>query len=512
MKQHRTLLIITMLIICTVAKAQDPEQWRQKGYEAKENGDYEMAIDFYGKILKAQPEDYDARLALARLYFETEKYKKAENLFLKIFDNDSTDVEALTGLGNVYLMTNKLDKSILMYQKAISFLPDDISLYFKLAKAYSWQGKLQNAIDTYNRVLKIDDTYSEAYQGIGKMYYWMEKPFSALEYYEKAIALDPAEFPIRNEYNDIKKSLKYQLTGNFFLVNEREQGYNIDAIIQRYDFSKRLNNSLNISASFLLDYSNRDIIDTDIGDTTRFYDNTTVKISYLSRHHRIDVFTGFTVADNKFSSYGLAWRSNYTVGNFDITNTLVGGYNYFYYWNQVGHTVGQDELSVKYNKIKLSLYIAYGVVDKKPVLDVPNDRYEEDINPHIGYGTAISYQILNRPKIEIGASYSYLNYTYKSLYYYSPMGRNLYGPTISVYYAWRKFYTYANAAYNFGTEYYYESINNEITTNFVDVTNWSFSVEAGYNINNWGFSAGIRKFYNPYYQNFTAFISVKYSL
>jgi len=508
----RALLILTMLITYSISNAQDTEQWRQKGYEAKENGNYETAIRFYSKILKVQPEDYDAQLALARLYFQIEDYQNAENLFLKIFNNDTTDVEALSGLGDVYLMTDKLDEAVEMYKKALEFLPENVPLYFKLAKAYSWQGKLQKAIDTYRRILKIDNTYSEAYQGIGKMYYWMEKPYSALEYYERAIALDPEELPIREEYNEIKKNLKYQLSGNFSFVNEKEESYNIDAIIQRYNVSKRINNYLNISAGFLLDYSNRDVTNTNVGDTTRFYDNTFAKISYLSEHHKVDVFTGFTVADNKFSSYGLAWRSNFSIGNFDITNTLLGGYDYFYYWNQVGQTAGQDDINIKYNKFELALSVAYGVVDKKPILDVPNDRYEEDFNPHIGYGAALSYKVLSLPKIVIGASYSYLNYDYKSRYYYSPLGRNLYGPTLSVYYALNKFYVYANAAYNIGSEYYYESFNNQLQTIYIDVTNWSAAIEAGYSIDEWEFSVGGSKFYNPFYKNFTAYFSIKYGL
>ncbi len=511
MTLKRALLIITLMTY-TIANAQDTELWRQKGYEAKENGNYEAAISYYSKILKTQPEDYDASLALARLYKQTEKYKNAEKFFMKIFINDSTDVEALTGLSDVYLMTDKLDKSIAMYKSAISFLPDDISLYLKLAKAYSWQGKLQKAINTYNRILKIDNTYSEAYQGIGKMYYWMEKPNLAMGYYEKAIALDPTESTIRKEYNQIKKGLKYQLSAKLSLINEKEESYNIDATIQRYCISKRVNDYLNVSVGFLLDYSNRDVVNTNIGDTARSYDNIFTKISYLSQHHKIDMFTGYTVADSKLSSYRLAWRSNFTIGDFDITNTLFGGYDYFYYWNKVGQTQVQDELNVKYKKIRLSLNAAYGVVDKKPILDIPKDRYEDDVNPHTGYGATLSYQILSLPKILVGASYSYLNYDYKSRYYYSPMGRNLYGPSLSVYYPLHNFYVYANTAYNIGSEYYYESINNDILTNYIDVTNWSVGVEAGYNLNNWEFSVGSSKFYNPFYENFTAYLSIKYSL
>ncbi len=504
--------LMLMMLISFVVKAQDTEQWRQKGYEAKENGDYKTAIDYYAKILKVQPDDYDARLALARLYLKTEDYKKAENLFLEIYQNDKTDVEALSGLGQVYMMTDKLDKSVAMFQKAITLLPDYVPLYLKLAKAYSWQGKLRKAIETYSRILEIDNTYSEAWQGIGKMSYWMEKPYTALIYYKKAIALDPDEMPIRKEYEEIKKNLKYELTGKISFVNEQEENYNIDALIQRYGVSKRLTNSINVSAGFLLDYSNRDFVNTNLGDTVRLYDNTFAKVSYLTQHHKVDIYAGYSVADSKFSSYGMAWRSNYSLGGFDISNTLQGGYDYFYYWNNVGQTEAQDELQIKYRKFKLSVNYLYGVVDKLPIMDVPNDRYEEDVNPHTGYGAGLTYQLFNMPKTTVGVSYSYLDYAYKSQYYYSPMGRHLYGPSVSVYYPRGKFYVYADASYNVGSEYYYEKTGNKLKTIYIDVSHWSANAEVGYQYNNWDFSLGSGRFYNPFYANFTAYLSIKYHL
>ena len=512
MRLKKILTLITVTFAFIQIQAQDIEQWRQKGYEAKQQGDTQTAIDYYAKILHTNPDDYDARLALARLYYQVEKYDKAEKLFLKIYQGDQTDVEALKGLGQVYLMTDKLDKSIAMFQKAIGYLPNEVSLYLLLAKAYSWDGKLQKAIDVYQKILKIDDTYSEAYQGIGKMYYWMEKPVTAIKYYQKAIALDPDELPIKKEYREIVDNMKYQLSAKFSSINESEENYNIDALIQKYGVSKRINNYLNVSAGFLLDYSNRTSSGGNISDTIRYFDNSFIKIGYLSQHHKIDIYAGYTFADSKLSSYGLAWRADYAIGNIDITNTLNGGYDYFYYWNKVGQTQAEDELKIKFRKFNLSLNAAYGVVDIKPILDVPNDRYEEDTNPHTGYGTSLSYQVLTMPKTTIGMSYSYLNFAYKSQYYYSPMGRHLYGPSLSIYYPTGNFYIYAKGAYNIGSEYYYEMIDNQLETNYIDVTNWSANIEAGYQLKQWEFSIGSSKFYNPFYQNFTASISVKYKL
>jgi len=55
-------------------------------------------------------------------------------------------------------------------------------------------------------------------------------------------------------------------------------------------------------------------------------------------------------------------------------------------------------------------------------------------------------------------------------------------------------------------------IDNQLETNYIDVTNWSANIEAGYQLKQWEFSIGSSKFYNPFYQNFTASISVKYKL
>ena len=508
----KKLLIIIILGLFGNLCGQNIDQWRDMGYKAKLKGDYQTAIKYYSKILKIKPEDYDAKLALARLYFKTEQYGKTEKMFRTILNNDSTDVEALKGLGDVCLMTDRLKQSISFYKRGLHFLPNYIPIYFKLAKAYSWDGELDKAIETYKKILNLDNTYSEAWQGIGKMYYWMEKPETALSYYRKAIKLDPTNEEILNEFHDIQENLKFQLNSKFNYVNERESSYNIDAFIQKYIISKRVNNFFNFSMGFLLDHSNRDFSNTTIGDTVRWYDNIFLKFSYISQYHKLDIYSGYTSVDNKFSSYGLAWKMDFSLNNFDVKNTFNGGYDYFYYWNQVGQYILEDNANIKYGKIKFTFNVSYGLIDSMEIADVPNNRYEKDINPHFGYGLSFSYIIFNMPKIEVGVNYSYLNFKYKSHYYYSPMGRVLYGPYLMLYYHVNDFYIYGNFSYNPGSEYYYDSNNNNLQKNYVDVTNWSAEFETGYDYKNFSISLGSSRFYNPFYANFVSYFSVKYNL
>ena len=512
-KRNKTkiLSILWLLLVAINLQAQDIEQIRQKAYEAKEAGNITTAIQGYSKVLSLQPEDYDARLALARLYVTAEDYEQAIKLFHKILQNDPEDVEALKGLGDSYLNKGSLKKAQTYYQKAIDFLPEHIPLYFDLAKAYSWDDQLDKAIGVYRQILQKDDTYSEAWQGIGKMYYWMDKPYTALTYYEKAIKLDPDEKPIRKEYENVKNETRYNISYQPKYVNEQEENYRIDAFIQQFGVQKRLNDFLDLSVNYLLDHSDRNFSNTNVGDTVRWYQSAWVKAGYIKAHHKVYAYAGYS-SDQRFSSYGLNWKWNFDYKAFKISNNINAGYDYFYYWNNVGQHKAEENVQIKYQKISLNAGVSFGWIDKAFILDVPNDRYEEDNNTYNGYDASLGYEILSKPKINISANYSYLNYTFKSNKYYSPQGRNLFGGSLSAYYDFNHFYVYGNFAYNTGDEYYYENINENIETNYLNADNWSANGEIGYNYKKFSVSVNAGKFFNDYYQNLIAGLKLNYRL
>ena len=509
----KSVIILFLIGISSNVFAQNNsiEQLRASAYKAKLKGDYQESITNYKKILEKQSDDYDAKLALARLYFKTENYKKSTAFFNSIYKNDSTDVEALMGLGENYLYTDKVDESIVYIQKAISLLPDYVPLYLQLAKAYSWQGDLDKAIEIYNKSFTIDDTYSEAWRGLGKMYYWKDKPKTALYFYEKAVALDPSDQSIKKEFEQLKNELKYSFSATYKKLNETEESYQINALIQQYGLSKRFNDHFNISVNHLLDYSNRDFTNTEIGDTIRWFDNTWLKTGLITEHHRISLYGGYSKSDDIFTSYGLNWRYKFSLKSVDFTNSLTAGYDYFYYWNKIGHKALTDNFSAQYKRFKLNLSYGYGLIDTAAVNDIPNDNYFEGTNPHEEYGVSLSYKVLSKPKITLSANYSYLNFKYKSRLYYSPFDRKLFGPSASIYYPFKNFYFYGGFAFNFGSEFYYDVIDSSVKKIYLNADNWSANAEIGYNYKSFAVSFSASRFYNDYYSNYLIALNLKYN-
>jgi len=511
MKPIITILIIMLFAISSHGQNNDPEYWRAIGYQAKVDGDFKTAVENYLEVLAIDSTDYDAKLALARLYTLQVKYKTAIQFYNEIYESDSSDVEALNGLGNCYLYIDKNKESVYYFEQALHFLPDNIQQYFYLAKAYSYSGKLNEAIEVYREINKIDDTYSETWAGIGKMYYWKGKPKTAISYYSRALELDPENEKMIKEKQEIQNELKFGLSLKVGPVQEVEENYEINALISKVKLEKRINDHFHLEANFLLDYSNRVFTDN-IADTTRWYNSTWVKGGWISEHHKISAYVGYSTTDNLFSTYGLNWKLNYNFGKFTLKNSITAGYDYFYYWNRVGGKSISDILSFGYGKLSFTASYTIGNIDSVLVDDFSTNTYEISDNPYNAYAFTLSYKILKRPAIKIGLNHSYLNFTYKSPLYYTPFDRKLTGASLSVYYDYKKLYVYGSFSYNIGTEFYYDVVgngNNDLRKVEMNVNNWSTNIEMGYNLNPITFSIGGGNFYNPFYQNITGFFAIK---
>jgi len=304
MKKTCILSVLFFFTIGLFAQNNNTEYWRDLGYKAKLKGDIESSIKNYKKILEIDNEDYDAKLALANLYYSQKDFEESLNYYKLIYKIDNKDVETLNGFGRCYYKLGELDKSTYYFQKAIKYLPSYIQQYFDLAHIFIDKGELDSARIVYSDILKRDKTYAEAWAGIGKMYYWQNSPKAALKYYEEAIKLDPENKVIQKNFLQIKNELAYIPSVSLSYVNESEDSYNINAYVQKYGLKKRINDHFSFSFNFLLDKSDRDYLD-DSADTNRWFDNSWIKASWITKNNTLSAFLGASKSDSQFTSYGL---------------------------------------------------------------------------------------------------------------------------------------------------------------------------------------------------------------
>lgn len=510
------LLIFLFSSLGVFSQEKDIEYWRNAAFEAKTKGDLETSILNYKEVLKINQDDYDAKLALARLYYDKKEYSNSFFFYELIYSSDNEDIEAINGFGRIYFRKGEFNKAIFYFKKSVQLLPTYVPPYFDLSKSYIEKGELDSAQLTLLTINTIDNTYSEAWGGIGKIYYWQEKPYSAIPYLEKAIELDPENIVWEQTLARIKKTIAYNFSATYLLINEKEESYNIDAFVQKYSLSKRLTNRFDLSLNTLFDRSNRDYNDDSL-DAKRWYDNSWAKLTYIRPNNRLSAYAGYSKSDARLTTYGMNWLSNFRLSKFKFKNSLTAGYDYYYYWNQVGKNSISEKFTTTYKKINLDLGFLYGEVSDNLIADYYLNVYDSIPNPHYGYSVSVKYQVLSNPKTFIGIGHSYLDFKYQSPKYYSPNERYLNGFYISTYYELKNFYFYADFSYNLGQETYYEeAVDGEFQgNNFrydeflnTNLNNWSTNIDFGYTIKNISMSLGGGHFDNPYYVNTIAYLAL----
>jgi len=472
------------------------DYWRQVGFEARINNDMNLSLQSYLKILNMDSLDWDANLAVARLYFLKEDYQNALKYYEMIYMNDSTDVEALWGIGKCYFRIGKFDEAIRYFNDASMHLKDYIPVLLDLSNALTNNNQLRDAIKIYEHIILLDSTNIEAYSGIGKLNYWLGRPSTSVKYYKKALMLDPLNIELSGQYLKVKDELAFLLNYQFHFINESEpialgsdtNAYNINAFVQKINVSKRINNVLMINFGTLIDRSYREYVWQD--DTDRWYDFSYLRGMLLLPNNKITAYLGYSFSDSLFAAYGMSWELSGKIKKLKVSNNITFGYEYYYYWNQVGHDFVTDHFKLEYKNLSFEGVYRYANVKEMYLSDLDTiDRNQSQL-----YSLSLKYSFFKNPKISVGLHHQYRDYQHISPFYWSPQERKLNGINAGLNWKINKklyFYCYGNI----GKDSY-------------DVSYWEAAAEIGYNLKSFNFSAGAYRYYNPWYESFNSYFSV----
>ena len=456
------------------------EIWRQLGYSYKFNDEMAKAIACYEKIFSFDKEDYDAQLALARLYFFSQQYDLSQKYFELILANDLTDVEAYLGLARLEKAKDNFSESVAFYNLSLKYLPKHLPTLFELAETYIYSDQLDEAIKTYNAVLKIDDSWSEAWSGIGKIYWWQDKPFLAIQNYKKAIQLDPGNDEIIQEFKNIKNSTNWIVSVKYSGQTEIEEGYETTSFNQKYALSKLITDNFSLNANSFWQYAQKDENDF---ITEKYFDSSYLKSNYkIFKNNEINFTLGGSISDSTLTLIDGGWKFQTNWKKINITNNINFGNEYFYHWKKVRKNYLNEKINIKYKKFNFSSAYQFGKVEKNWIWN----EYTQRENKFLNYNFALNYQVWNLPIIKIGSSYRFMDYQYNSSLYYSPTDRKIFGLTGSLYYSYKRSYIYLGGSANLDNY-------DEFETNF--------DSELGMDYHKFSFSLSFSNFKNNYYES-----------
>jgi len=472
------------------------EYWRKLGFEAWTEGNMELSKRCYFRVILINPTDLDANLALARISFSTGDYENAIGNYILVLAVDSSHSESLWGIGRSHYRSGRFREAEQWYRKALMYLPGHLPLLEDLTYALINSNRPNDALEVYLDMIRADSSMAMAWFGAGRVFLNTGKPHTARKYLSRALKLEPGNEEIIGMIRQADRQLAFTAGYTLMYINEREPldmgsdtaAYNIDALVQVFSLSKRFSDRFLLRFSHLLDRSHREYFGQE--DERRWYDNTTLRSTLLLGAHQLSMHLGASAIENMFTTYGLHHAFNKTWGKITVANHFSAGYDYYYYWNQVGHDHVTNHLTLRRRKLRVDAVYRYVNVRELYLLDLDTVGR----NPGEQYTVTVRYTFFSNPNITLGIYQNYRDYKYRSPRYWSPQERTLNGALMTLYWEPAKG-IYLSATGNIGRD-------------SDDIGHWEASGEIGYNRKTMSYSLGASRFSNPWYENFIAYLSV----
>jgi Flp pilus assembly protein TadD len=134
--------------------------WNDLGLAYFDSQQDDLAVNAYHKQLEINPYDQYAYNNLGRIYLRQRKYDEAEKFFLKQIEVTPLDKYAHHNLGVTYVEWHKYEQAIPELERAASILPNNADPQVRLGEAYLNLGQDDKAMAAFDRAVQISATPS----------------------------------------------------------------------------------------------------------------------------------------------------------------------------------------------------------------------------------------------------------------------------------------------------------------------------------------------------------------
>lgn len=141
--------------------------------EAVKKGDFKLATQYYGEIIKKYPDEPEHYFARGLVYMEKLNDRKAANKdFSKVIELNPRFNNALAyyNRGTVYVQDKDWKKAVKDFDEFIKFVPNFSSAYINRAIAYYNIGKVDEAIADFTNAIQLEPRNGLAYKNRAALY------------------------------------------------------------------------------------------------------------------------------------------------------------------------------------------------------------------------------------------------------------------------------------------------------------------------------------------------------
>ena len=158
----------------------------------------EKASNIYKKILKKDPNNFDANFNLGTIFAKNNKLEKSLELLEKAAIINPNLEKIFNNLGLIYLNLGNKDEALENTKKAIKLNPNSSIAYNHLGLIYSNKGSIKDAVESFKQSLKFNPNNTQVYYNLGNLFKRINDVQNSEKFFNKTIELNPKHLPAYN--------------------------------------------------------------------------------------------------------------------------------------------------------------------------------------------------------------------------------------------------------------------------------------------------------------------------
>jgi tetratricopeptide (TPR) repeat protein len=161
------------------------------GNKFYDDGEYQLAMVEYRRLLKLEPESYSPYHELSQTFYSLKNFGKAMEYANRAIAINPKCWLCYQALGNIYDDSGKPEEAIAQYKKAMEIVPNSGRPAYNYAVTLSHLKRDQEAIGALQDAVKLDPGYASAHYLLGRLLAKNGELYAAQDHLNKFIQLEP---------------------------------------------------------------------------------------------------------------------------------------------------------------------------------------------------------------------------------------------------------------------------------------------------------------------------------
>jgi YaiO family outer membrane protein len=164
------LILLFLLSGATVLGAESSTEKFQRARQLAFDGQREEARDLCQEILEGNPDYWDVRILLGRLYAWDKRYDEARHELTRVVEAKPEYADPRNALIDVEIWSHHPDAALKLADEALAADPDNAELEFARARAFAQMKLYQESAEAAEKTLELDPDHEPAKRLLRRVY------------------------------------------------------------------------------------------------------------------------------------------------------------------------------------------------------------------------------------------------------------------------------------------------------------------------------------------------------